>query len=254
MAGEAGPAPAAPAPPAPGPAPADLVDEFISIGSEIGYESTAQGPLQPGEERLVNLAGVPEGATSALVLVTTREANKKGKVKIGPDVTAAPTFKFPKKGVRSAVMVVPVANTQVKIATSKKASVQIRVEVLGYAINGKPIKVRGLSAKRISKAKMDAGATMPLGPLTGFDGLPKKAKKITGVILRVWAKTKGPDAGAVRAYALDGAAPGTRSAPVVPGKAYTSLVVAELGTDGKIVMSPSVQARIKVTLVGYIHR
>ncbi len=255
MSGEGGAAPpAAPAPAPAAPAPDDLVDEFISIGSEVGYESTAQGPLQPGEERMVNLAGVPEGATSALVLVTTREANKKGKLKIGTDVNAAPTFKFPKKGVRSAVMVVPVANTQVKIATSKKASVQVRVEVLGYAINGKPIKVRGLSAKRISKVKMEAGATMPLGPLTGFDGLPKKAKKITGVILQVWAKTKGADAGAVKAYPLDGAAPGTRSAPIVPGKPYTSLVVAELGTDGKIVMSPSVQAKVKVTLVGYIHR
>ena len=169
-------------------------------------------------------------------------------------MNSAPAFKFPKKGVRTAVMVVPVSNAQVRLATTKKASVQVRVEVLGYAINGKPIKVRGLSAKRISKARLDAGATMPLGPLTGFDGLPKKAKKITGVILQVWSKTKGPDAGSVRAYPLDGAAPGTRSAPIVPGKAYTSLVVAELGTEGKIVMSPSVQATVKVTLVGYIHR
>ena len=257
MSGEGGAAPpAAPAPSAPGPPPDDLVDEFIAIGAEVGYESSSQGPLQPGEERMINLAGVPGGATAALVLVTTREATKRGKLSIGltADVASAPTFKFPKKGVRSAVMVVPVANTQLRLATSTKASVQVRVEVLGYAINGKPIKVRGLSARQISKVKMDAGATMPLGPLTGFDGLPKKAKKITGVILQVWAKTKGPDPGTVKAYPLDGAAPGTRSAPVVPGKPYTSLIVAELGTDGKIVMSPSVQARIKVTLVGYIHR
>ena len=248
--------PPAPAPaPEPGPTP-DLVDEFISIGAEVGYESSAHGPLQPGEERMVNLAGVPAGATSALVLVTTREANKRGNLRIGltADVTAAPKFAFPKKGVRSAVMVVPVSNAQVRLAMSKNASVQVRVEVLGYAINGKPIKVQGLTAKRIAKAKLEAGATLALGSLAGFDGMPRKAKKISGVILQVWAKTKGPDAGSVKAYPLDGAAPGTRSAPIVPGKAYTSLVVAELGTDGRIVLSPSVQAKVKVTLVGYIHR
>jgi len=101
---------------------------------------------------------------------------------------------------------------------------------------------------------MDAGAALPLGPLVAVGGLPRKPKKTTGVILQVWAKTKGPDAGSVRAYPLDGAAPGTRSAPVVPGKPYTSLVVAELGTDGRIVLSPTVQAKVRVTLVGYIHR
>ncbi len=255
MTGEGGePPPATPAPaPAP-PVPDELVDEFISIGAEVGYESAAQGPLQPGEERTVNLVGVPAGATAALVLVTTREANKRGKLRIGVDVNSAPTFAFPKKGVRSAVMVVPVSNTELRLAASKKASLQVRVEVLGYAINGKPIKVRGLTAKRISKTKLDAGATMPIGPLTGFDGLPKKAKKITGVILQVWTKTKGPDAGALKAYPLDGSAPGTRSAPIVPGKPYTSLIVTELGTDGKIVLAPSVNAKMRVTLVGYIHR
>lgn len=260
MSGEGGvppPPTTVPAPPAPTPpAPPDLVDEFISIGSEVGYESAAQGPLQPGEERTVSLAAVPASATSVLVLVTTRAANKKGNVRIGmtPDVKSSPKFAFPKKGVRTAVMIVPVSNAQIRLAMSKKASVQVRVEVLGYAINGKPIKARSLKAQRISKSKMEAGATLTVGPLTGLAGLPKKAKKITGVILQIWAKTKGPDAGAVKAYPLDGAAPGTRSAPIVPGKPYTSLVVAELGTDGKIVTSPSVQAKVKVTLVGYIHR
>ena len=55
----------------------------------MGYESAAQGALQPGETRTVSLAGVPADATSALVLVTTREATKKGEVRIGtPDKSA----------------------------------------------------------------------------------------------------------------------------------------------------------------------
>jgi hypothetical protein len=250
--------PAAPAAPAPSDAPAfkpDLPDEFISIGSEVGYESSGQGPLQPGEERLVGLAGVPAEATSALVLITTREATKRGKVRIGPpDKDPEATFQFPKKGVRSAVMVVPVVGSQVKFVTSKKASVQLRVEVLGYALNAKPIKVRSVAATRIVKTKLDAAATLVVGPVTGVAGLPKKSKKVTGVILQVRTKTKGPDAGNLRIYGMDGTAPTTRSAPIQPGSWYTTLVVAELGTDGKIVVSPTVAAKVQATIVGWVHR
>jgi len=259
MGDEPPPAPAAPAP-APDPeTPAfqpDLPDEFISIGAEVGYESSAQGPLQPGEERTVSLAGVPGEATSALVLVTTREATKRGKVRIATPAQkeSGAVLRFPRNGVRTAVMVVPVSGSQVTFVTSKKSAVQLRVEVLGYALNAKPVKVRSTPATRIVKAKVEAGAALVIGPVTGVAGLPKKAKKVTGVILQVRTKTKGADAGSLKVYGLDGSAPGTRSAPIVPGSAYTSLVVAELGTDGKIVFSPSVQAKVRASIVGWIRR
>ncbi len=259
--GEEPPAAAAPAPaPEPPPPPAQefappVVDEFISIGAEVGYESTAQGPLQPGEERVVGLAGVPGEATSALVLVTTREATKRGNVRIGAvDKEATAKFKFPKKGVRTAVMVVPVSGAQVKFVTSKKAAVQLRVEVLGYAVNAKPIKVRTVPAKRIVKAKLDASTPLVVGPVTGVAGLPRKGKKITGVILQVRTKAKSAEGGSLKVYGLDGSAPGTRSAPIVPDQPYTSLVVAEIGTDGKIVVAPSVLAKIRIKIVGWVRR
>jgi hypothetical protein len=251
-----------PAPDAGGGAPAsqptfeqDKIDEFISIGAEVGYESTAQGALQPGEARVVGLAGVPGEATSALVLITTREATKRGNVRIGPpDKDASATFSFPKRGVRSAVMVVPVTGGQVKFVTSKKAAVQLRVEVLGYAINAKPVKVRSIPATRVVKARLDGITPLVIGPITGLSGLPKKSKKMTGVILQVRTKAKGPDAGNLKIYGLDGAAPGTRSAPIVVGKKYTSLVVAEVGTDGKLVVASSVPAKVRATIVGFVHR
>jgi hypothetical protein len=50
-------APAPPAPPAPAPV-AEPTDEFIAVGSELGYESTGQGPLQPDEARVVGLSAL----------------------------------------------------------------------------------------------------------------------------------------------------------------------------------------------------
>ena len=259
MGDEPAPAPApAPAPePAPTPAPAEeIVDQFISIGAEVGYESSAQGPLQPGETRAVGLAGVPGEATSALVLLTTREATKRGRLRIGlaGDKNPATTFRFPKRGVRSAVMVVPVAGGQVSFVAAKKAGVHLRVEVLGYAINGTAISVRSLSPTRIAKARLEAGSALVLGPVTGVGGVPRKKKPVSGVILQVRTKAKGADGGTLKAYGLDRSPPGTRSAPVLPGRWYTSLVVAEIGTDGKIVLASSVPAKVRATIVGYVHR
>ena len=48
----------------------------------------------------------------------------------------------------------------------------LRVEVLGYALNTKPIKVRSVAATRIVKAKLDPGAALVVGPVTGVAGLP----------------------------------------------------------------------------------
>lgn len=249
------PEPAPPAQPAPAPPAPEPVDEFIAVGAELGYDSSTQGPLQPEEERVVGLAAVPGDATSALVLMTTREASKRGKVRIGtPDKSATASLSFPKGKVRSAVMVVPVSGGQVALETTRKAAVQVRVDVLGYSVNGAPVKVRNADRKRIVKAKMDGAAPMVVGPITGVAGLPKRGKRVTGVILKVTTRTKGPDAGNVSIYGLDKAAPGTRSAPIEPKVPKTSLVVTEVGTDGKIVVQPSAAAKVKVEIVGWVRR
>ncbi len=255
------PAPAAPAPgPAPSPQPSATfspppVDEFISIGSEVGYDSAGSGALQPGEQRVVGLAGLPGDATSALVLVTTREGSKKGKLRLGAaDKDPTALFSFPKRAARSAVMVLPVSGGQVKVLAPKRASVQVRVQVLGYAVNGKAVKVRSAPVTRIVKSKLDGATPLVVGPVAGVAGLPKKGKKITGVILQVTTKGLGSDAGSLKAYGLDGSAPGTSSAPITPGKKYTTLLVTEIGTDGKVVFAPSVPSKVTAKIVGWVHR
>jgi len=249
-----GPEPQSPPPAAPGPPP-EPSDEFIALGSEVGYESTGQGALQPTEERVVGLNAVPAQATAALVMVTTRESTKRGKVQLGtPDKSAAAALAYPKGQVRSSVMVVPVSGGQLSVANSGKGTVQVRVDVLGYSVNGTPIKVRQAQGQRIAKGAMAAETPLVVGPLTGVAGLPKRDKRVTGVILKVTTRTKGPDAGSVRVYGLDKSAPGTRSAPVEPTLRKSSLVVTEIGTDGKVVIHPSVAARVKVQIVGWVRR
>ena len=54
------------------PPPEAAEDGFYGIGSELGYESSTLGAMQPNEVRTVGLNGVIAQATTALVAVTTR--------------------------------------------------------------------------------------------------------------------------------------------------------------------------------------
>ena len=128
------------------------------------------------------------------------------------------------------------------------------MQVLGYAVNGKAVKVRSAPVTRIVKSKLDGATPLVVGPVAGVAGLPKKGKKITGVILQVTTKGLGSDAGSLKAYGLDGSAPGTSSAPITPGKKYTTLLVTEIGTDGKVVFAPSVPSKVTAKIVGWVHR
>jgi len=256
------PAPSAPSTPAasaPGPSakPDPPADEFTAIGAEVGYESTRQGPLKSGEARVVGLNGLPAEATSALVLVTTRDSNKRAWLRMGPAGATGKgvgaTFQFPKKRARSAVMVVPVSGGQVQLAATNKASVQVRVELLGFAVNKYPIKIRAVNPVSIASVKMAAGQLVPI-KVAGVSTLPKKAKWIAGVVLQVRTRTKGPDGGSLKAYPSGGTPPGTRSAPIVSKQWHTSLLVTKVGADGAVVLSPSIKSRAKVSIVGFIHR
>jgi hypothetical protein len=258
------PAPAAPAPPPPAPTPTPTTirpdapnDEFTAIGADVGYESTGQGPLKSGEARVVALNGLPAEATSALVLVTTREANKRAWLRLGPAGAkgkgTGATFQFPKKRARSAVMVVPVSGGQVQLAATSKASVHVRVELLGYSVNNYPVKIRAVRPVNVAAVKMKAGDVVPI-QVAGVSTLPKKAKWIAGVVLQVQTRTKQADGGSLKAYPSGGNPPGTRSAPILSKQWHTSLLVSKVGADGKVLLSPSIKSRAKVAIVGFIHR
>jgi len=217
----------------------------------VGYESDKEGPIAPGQPRVITLNGIPAQATSALVLMTTRQATKPGELHIVKvdDPNAVTALAFPGNGTRSSVVVVPVTGSRVSLQTTK-GKVQVRVEVLGYAVNNGAIKIRGLAPAKVAKAQLTVGQPVEVS-LAGMGGLPKKSKWISAVVLRM--RTKGKDAGNVKAYPAAGQPPGTRSAPVTPGKPYTSLVVAKVNADGKIEIASSTAAKVTATIVGWVH-
>jgi hypothetical protein len=190
------------------------------------------------------------------VLLTTRAASKRGTLVIGRvgDKSAVATFAFPKKAIRAAVLVIPLSGGKVRFVAPKKSAVHVRVEVLGYTTSGRPIDVRGLPPFTISKAKLAANENLVLGPIIGVGGMPNKNKKVAGVILRIRTRTPGRVPGTLKAYGLNTPVPGTTSAPMLVKKWYTTLLVSEVGSDGKIVLTPSVKGRVQASIVGYIHR
>ncbi len=245
-------APAAPSVPAPAGPPEE--GDFIGIGAELGYESISQGAIQPGETRTVTLNGLPVEATSALVTVTTSESTKKGKLRIGQigEKVNAATVKVRKAKTRTAILVVPVVGGTVQLSASKKPTVQVKVEVLGYRTGVLPLKARGMSASKLTKAKFD-GTEVKLAKVTGVGDVPKKQKKVAAVILQITTKGKGAD-GRFAAYAVGGVDRGSRSATVTAAGKTTSIVVAEVGDKGLVALTSSVPTKAWVKVIGFIIR
>ena len=254
------PAPSVPtAPPAPqapvAPAPPEAAEEgFYGIGSEIGYESTALGPLQPGEVRTVALNGVSPQASSALVAITTREADARGRLRIGvgTDKTTSAGIKVPKRGARTTMRVVPVSQGAVQIKAPEKTAVQVRVDVLGYTVGSAPARAVGLTATGLHNGRFDAGEVKVV-KARGVGEVPKKKKNVSAVILRVTSKGRG-EAGRFAAYAVGGVDRGATSAPVPVEGTTSSVIVAEIGDDGLIALASSARAKIRVQIVGYVGR
>lgn len=245
-----------PAPPPRPPAPAqpgEDADDFMSIGSEVGFASGPDLPLSPGEIRTVNLASVPLNATSALVHVTTRQASSKGRLRIGMVAeSAAVSVKVPKRRIRTSVIQVPVANGAVQIAAPRSGPVDVRVDVLGYTTDGGDHPAVGGTPAELFRGLVAPDAPQRL-EVAGVGPVPKRLGKSTAVILKVQAKGRGAD-GRVSAYPSTGVDLGTTSAPVSAGGARTSLLAADVGSDGAIILGASVPTRAVVEIVGFVRR
>ena len=74
--------------------------------------------------------------------------------KIGEKVNAA-TLKVRKAKTRTAILVVPVVGGTVQLSASKKPTVQVKVEVLGYRTSSLPLKAKGMSSRKLVNTKFD---------------------------------------------------------------------------------------------------
>lgn len=244
------PAPEPVRPPAPA-QPGPDNDEFMSIGSELGYFTDEASPLEPGEVRTVNLPPVPLNATSALVSITTRDATKAGKMRVGMvDAKSAVAVKVKKKRTTTQMLVVPVADGAVQLAAPDKGAVHVRLDVLGYTVDGAKHPAVGAPAVKVTRAKFTPDQVQVL-KVRGLGPVPKKAKKVTAVILKVTAKGKGA-AGRFAAYPVGGADLGTTSAPINAEGKTSSIIVSDIGTDGQIALASSVDAKVRVDVVGFV--
>jgi hypothetical protein len=212
--------------------------------------------LQPGEARTVDLAGLPPEATSALVVLTTRNSTVKGSLLMSRSgktatVSSGPVakFSFPKERVKSSVMLVPVGSGKLTFTTSKASAVDVKVELLGYSAAIVPPKAIGIAPKEILRGKFEAGESQNL-VVAKKNGLPGK-KKLRAVLLKVTTK-KGTADGKVVAYAVNGTAPSTRSAPIVPNVVRSEIVLAQTNAEGEITVSATAGARVIIEVIGYV--
>ena len=242
--------PLPPRPPAPAQPGADD-DLFMSVGAAVGFSAGDDVPLAAGELRTVDLAAVPLNATSALVYVTTRQAVNKGTLRIGMvDASAAVPVRVPKRRVRGSVIQVPVANGAVQIAGPSEGAVSVRVDVLGYTIAGGSHPAVGGAPEVLFRGRLSPKQVTTV-EVRGVGIVPRKKSRSTAVILRVTAGGRGTP-GRVSAYPVGGVDLGTTSAVVPKTGTRSSIIAADIGTDGKVALTSTVRRKVLVEIIGYV--
>lgn len=222
--------------------------QLVAVGSIVGYESTSDGPLKPGEQRQIAVTGLPAQATSAVLFVTAKDADGRGALRMGTaDRTAR--VRFGAKGMTKKVLVVPVTAGAMDIRAAKRASVSMRVELLGYGTGDTAGEFVALPGARLFKGRLVAGQPIAVATLRAA-GLPGK-KRVKAVVLRI-RTAKATNDGTVAVYPTGGSPPGTRSAQVVANESYASVVLAQVGPDGSLTFSSDVDTKAVATVIGYL--
>ncbi len=238
--------------PTPSASAAAVEASFNAVGTGLAYDSTAGGgPLPPGGTRTVTLAGLPAAATCALVLLTTTNAPKSGSVLLSRSQSIGPVtrFVFPKQRSRSAVMLVPVANSQLTLATSKHSGVDIKLNLLGYGTSSSPPTAIGRPAVNLLRGVWDPAVAKAVVLAHKF-GLPGQ-RKLKAVLLRIITH-QATTPGGVTVTAQGAAPSATPVAPIAAGASTSTIVLVPTGSLGQITLSASTKARIRVDLIGYV--
>jgi hypothetical protein len=69
---------------------------------------------------------------------------------------------------------------------------------------------------------------------------------------RIEARLRFRADGRIGVFPTGGADPGTRSAPIVNGSRFSSMVVADISTNGEISFTPSIASKVRIDVVGFV--
>lgn len=242
--------PAATPPAAPGSEFSGDTSGFVAVGNTVGYESAAaEGPLQPGEGRVITLAGVPTEATAALVVVTTTDATRKGSVQIGP-ADGAPVAKVRVRKVRdvTSLMMLPVNAGAVSLTNSKRPQVNVRMQVLGFTTGATPPRAVARPATRLFRGKAVVNEVRVI-KAANQAGLPKR-KKLKAVLLRV--TTRGAIDGEVTITAQGAEATPSATLPMVGKQRNTYWLLVPTNVSGNIAVQSTVRGAVRGDVVGFV--
>lgn len=228
-------------------------DLFTGIGNAEGYETAPGEPLQPGEMRTIPLTAVPKSATSALVVLTARKAASKTRVRVGLTKYrgSSVAVRVPKRAQSTSVISVPVENRSLQIGATR-APVQVRIDVLGYSIDNGVYPTVGTQPAALYSGRVRAGSVVTVRA-RGAGAVPKAKKKVSAVLLRVVATGRGKE-GRFIVFPEGGADLGTRAATIPARGSATSLLVSDVGRDGRVALMSSVRATVDVDILGYVGR
>ena len=241
--------PAAPPPTAPPPAappPPDVASGIVTVGSVLGYASSADRPLRAGEQRALPIAGLPANAAYAVVLLTTKRAAARGALRFGAKGSRA-RLTFSSKKPRSTVMVLPVSQGTLAVSTTKRSGVSLRVDLLGYSVDPSLTLVR-VTARPLVRTRLDAGVTQQVR-VAKVAGLPGR-KRLRAVVLRVvTGKASGPGAVRILGGQTTGPVP---QAPFVKGGRTATTVLAPVDADGTITLTSDAPVTARVQVIGFL--
>ena len=224
---------------------------FQAIGTALAYDSAnGDGPMQPGTARIVSLSGLPTNAHSALILMTAHDASAAGEVTVSrtPTGRAVAKFDFIGQATKSAVMLVPVSEGHVFLTDSKASSVNLKVNLLGFGLSAAPPMAQGRPAVALAHGMWKAGTeqTVALAHQYGTPG----AKKLVAALLKITTHQAAAPGG-VQVYPLGSTPPGP-VAPIVSGQETSTIALVPTGKAGQLNISSTVDARVRVDLIGYV--
>ncbi|WP_270889841.1 GH12 family glycosyl hydrolase domain-containing protein [Pedococcus sp. 5OH_020] len=222
---------------------------LLDTRTGVGAPAAAVGPGGTLHLQVDGRGGVPATAVSAVVLnVAVASPTRSGFVTAYADGAGRPgtsNLNFTAgQGVANLVVAQVGANGKVSLYNGSAGSTHLFADVSGYYLSGAPTTpgaFRPVAPARVLDTRFGVGApAAPVGPggvmpvqVTGRGGVPATGVSAVVVNVTVTAPSQG---GYATVYADGSARPGTSNLNFRAGQSVPNLVVARVGTTGRIAL------------------